>query len=168
VNGDGKTDIVAAYQYSDGTMRLHVFLNGNSYQGPTGWFQSGNFPMSNVAGRMAGGDFDGNGKGDIVMFYDNGPGVNIYRFFSSGSAFSYNMTSIASGYDMDQVGSRLATGDINGDGKADSVVAYQYPDGTMRLHVFLDGSWYQGASGWFQSGSFNLSNVGGRFTMGAW
>jgi hypothetical protein len=168
VNGDGRTDIVLAYQYGDGTMRLHVLLNGNSYQGATGWFQSGTFNMANVAGRMAGGDFDGNGKGDVVMFYDNGSGVGVYRFLSSGSAFSYDLASISSGYDLNQVGSRLGTGDINGDGRADAVLAYQYPDGTFRYHAFINGNSYAGPTGWYQSGTFSLANVGGRLTMGKW
>lgn len=169
VNGDGKDDIVMAYQYGDGTMRLHVLLNGNSYQGPTGWYQSGAFAMTNVAGRIAGGDFDGNGKGDIAMLYDNGGGMTVYRFLSSGSSFSASTTVVAtSGYDLDQVGTRFCAGDINGDGKADTVVAYQYADNTFRYHTFLNGNSYQGATGWYQSGAFNLSSVGGRMTMGTW
>jgi hypothetical protein len=169
VNNDNKDDIILAYQYGDGTMRLHVFLNGNSYQGSAGWFQSGTFTMANVAGRMAGGDFNGDGKGDVAMVYDNGGGLNIYRFFSTGSAFTSDTTVVAtSGYDLANVGSRVGAGDVDGDGKDDLVTAYQYADGTFRYHVFLNGNSYQGPTGWFQSGSFNLSNVGGRMTMGKW
>lgn len=52
MDADGDADIVAAYQYPDGTFRYHVFKNGNSYAGAAGWYQSGNFDLANVAGRM--------------------------------------------------------------------------------------------------------------------
>jgi hypothetical protein len=169
VNNDGKDDIILAYQYSDGTMRLHVFLNGNSYQGSAGWYQSGAFNMANVAGRMVGGDFNGDGKGDVAMVYDNGGGLNIYRFLSTGSSFTANTTVVAtSGYDLTNVGSRVCAGDVDGDGNDDLVTAYQYSDGTFRYHVFLNGNSYQGPTGWYQSGIFDLNKVGGRMTMGAW
>lgn len=168
VNGDRKTDIVAAYQYSDGTMRLHVFLNGNSYAGAAGWFQSGQFNMAMVNGRMVGGDFDGNGKGDVAMMYDNGGGVTLFRFLSNGSSFSCDSATISSGYSAEAIGKNVAAGDCNGDGKADMVAAYQYADGTFRYHVFINGNSYAGPSGWYQSGSFSLANVAGRMTMGKW
>lgn len=168
VNGDGRDDIVAAYQYPDNTMRLHVFLNGNSYQGPAGWFQSGTFYMSNVGGRMAGGDFNGDGRGDIAMMYANGSGIIMFRFLSTGSSFTYDSASIASGYSASSVGKHFAAGDVDGDADDDVVVAYQYPDGTFRYHIFFNGISYGGPTGWFQSGAFNLANVSGRMTMGTW
>ena len=166
VDGDGASDNVVAYQYTDGTMHLHVFMHGSSYQGPTGWFQSGQFNLANVAGRMVGGDFNGDGLGDVALIYDNGGGVSIYRFLSTGSAFTYDVASITSGYDLSKVGNNVAAADVNNDGKTDIVTSYQYPDGTMRLHVFINGNSYAGATGWYQSGAYNLNNVAGRMVGG--
>src|SRR5215207_6714188 len=112
VDGNGRTDNVVAYQYPDGTMRLHVFLSGSAYQGSTGWFQSGQFNMGAVGGRMVGGDFNNDGKDDLA-----------------------------------QIGENVAASDVNGDGRTDVVAAYQYPVGTMRLHVFLNGNSYAGPTG---------------------
>ena len=168
VNGDGKDDLVVAYQYGDGTWRLHVFLNANSYQGPGGWFQGGIFNLDLVNGRMVGGDFNGDGKGDVALLYDNGGGVTVYRFTSTGSSFSYSTGVISSGYNLDNVGKNVAAGDINGNGTDDIAVAYQYPDGTFRYHVFVNGISYAGPNGYYQSGNFNLDNVSGRMSMGKW
>lgn len=167
-NGDGRTDVIAAQQQADGTVRLHVFTNGNSFAGENGWLQSGPLDLAKVAGRMIGGDFDGNGKGDVAMYYDTGDGVKIYRFLSTGKSFVADATSIPSGYDLSRVGSRVAAGDVNGDGMTDAVTAYQYPNEGMRLHVFLNGNSYGGSEGWFQSNQFDLGKVEGRFTMGQW
>jgi hypothetical protein len=166
VDGDGHTDNIVAYQYPDGTMRLHVFKNGYSYTGDNGWFHSGQFDMNNVAGRMASGDFNGDNKGDVIMFYDNGPGLTIFRFLSTGSSFTYDTASIATGYSLENVGDNMTVTNVNGDNKSDVVLAYQYPDGTMRLHVFINGNSYQGSDGWFQSGAFDLANVNGRMVGG--
>ncbi|MGZ4987464.1 MAG: GH25 family lysozyme [Limisphaerales bacterium] len=167
VNGDGKDDIIAAYQYPDGTMHLHVFFNGDGRVGASTWFTSGPFNLDAVNGRMVGGDFDGNGKGDVAMLYDTGGSMIAFRFLSSGTAFSYDQASL-SGYDLTQVGKNVAAGKITAGGTTDIVAAYQYPDGTMRLHTFINGNSYSGSAGWYQSGTFNLNNVAGRMVMGNW
>jgi hypothetical protein len=87
VNGDGIKDIVAAHQNSNGTMSLHVFLNGATTS--TVWYSGGQFNMANVDGRMVAGEFNGDGKEDIAMLYStSSSGMSIYRFFSTGSSFN--------------------------------------------------------------------------------
>ena len=71
-NGDGRDDIAVMYDYhGTNTMRIHVW-----YRTPTGLqFQWGvshhsSFISSLVTGRVVVGDFNGDGKTDIVAFYD--------------------------------------------------------------------------------------------------
>jgi hypothetical protein len=175
-NGDGKDDIATAYQYADGTFRYHVWISsgtGFTYQGATGWYQSGSFTLSRVGGRMVAGDFNNDGKDDIAMFYRNDTGAILYVWTSTGSSISYKGAwwSVSSGYDLNNVGDRFVSGDFNGDGKADVATAYQYADGTFRYHVWLSsgtGLTYQGPEGWYQSGQYTLSRVGGRMVAGNW
>jgi hypothetical protein len=166
LNNDGKDDIVTAYQYPDGTMKLHVWINGQTSNWGI-WFNSGTFSMAAVAGRMAGGDFNGDGKGDVAMFYDTGSGSFVaFRFLSNGSnAFSYDSTTKPSGYTLANVANHFAAGDADGDGDDDIVTAYQYGDGTFSYHVWFNGQ-VTSVGTWYDSGSFSLANVGGRMVMG--
>lgn len=165
VNGDGRTDNVVAYQYPDKIMRLHVFLNGGTYQGPRGWFQHDAFETSKVGGRMVGGDFNGDGNGDIAMFYDTGNGLNVFRFLSTGSSFVSDTTKL-DGYDLAKVGPHIAASDANGDGRTDVVAAFQETNGAIRLHVFTGGNSFAGQTGWWHGNSHDLAKVGGRMVGG--
>jgi hypothetical protein len=165
VNGDGKTDNVTAYQRTDGTMQLNVFLNGSSSAGI--WFESGTFNMANVNGRMVGGDFNGDGRGDVAMLYQTGTSsFTIFRFLSTGSSFTYASDAYPASYALSSVEDHAVATDVNDDGKADIVTAYQVADGTMRLHVFFSGSGAVTASTWFTSGAFTMANVAGRMVAG--
>ncbi len=176
-NGDGKDDVATAYQYPDGTFRFHVWLASGgklAYQGATGWYQSGQYSLDAAAGRMAAGDFDGDGKDDIALLRDNGTsGAKLWIWISSGSSFVLQPTSwsVDSGYSLSNVGDRFAATDLDADGLADAIAAYQYPDGTFRYHVWKGTGatmTYGGATGWYTSGSFPLSNVAGRLVAGNW
>lgn len=176
-DGDGDDDVATAYQYGDGTFRFHVWRsNGSSfvYAGASGWYQSGTYSLAGVAGRLAAGDVSGDGRDDVVMLRTNGTsGAMLWLWTSTGSSFALAPTrwSVESGYGLSNVGDRFVVTDVNRDGRADAVTAYQYGDGTFRYHVWTSSGTtfaYGGAGGWYTSGPFDLSRVGGRLVAGNW
>jgi hypothetical protein len=61
---------------------------------------------------------------------------------------------------------RVATGDVNLDGKDDIVMAYQISEGKFDYDVFSAGLTSSGI--WYTSGPFNLTPVAGRFVVRSW
>lgn len=167
VNADGRTDVVSAHQYPDGSMRLHVFTNGNLYLGSNGWFQASAFDLTKVAGRMKGGDFNGDGRGDVLMFRETTNGTVVHRFLSTGTNFTSDVMILAPDQTVPASGHRIAAADMDGDGQMDIVAANQNSDGTFSFHVFRNGQ-NDGHRPWYRSGPFDLGNVIGRLTLGAW
>ena len=187
-NGDGKDDIGVFYDAtvpgdgSTGTARLYTFLStGNSFT-YNNWhsFTTG-FPLSRVGDRMVAGDFNGDGKDDIGVFYDAtipGDGstgtARLYTFLSTGNSFTYNnWHSFSTGFPLSRVGDRMTAGDFNGDGKDDVAVFYDATvsgtgsTGTARIYTFLStgnsftyNNWHSFSTG------FPLSRVGNRMTSG--
>jgi lysozyme-like protein/VCBS repeat protein len=167
VNGDGKDDIVMAYQNSDGTLSFHVWSAGSTYAGR--WYTSGTYTLAHVGDRLTVGDYTGDGKAEVAMAYDWGDWtMRIHRWTSTGSAFVGPATYTSGSFGLDQVQGRMASGDVNGDGTDDIVMAYQLTDGSgaFVFPVWIGGLTYAGR--WYTSGTYTLAHVGDRLTMGAW
>jgi hypothetical protein len=149
-NADGKTDLaVGANGYSSSAGRAYVFYNGS--------ISTKNASAANVilTGEGAGnyfsislisGDFNADGKTDLAV------GAHNYSASTGRAYVFYNAnisTKNASAADVilsgegaaNNLGSALAAGDFNADGKTDLAVgAYGYSSSAGRVYIFYNGS----------------------------
>ena len=127
-DGDGDLDLFVAHEGG-----LRFFRNIGTARNPnfeeitSGFAGLAAFVTSIDRPSLTGGDWNGDGLGDLVI----GGNTGTLRLIASGGAF----TSTGSGTDL-AVGSanaRPALGDMNGDGKADLIVLLD--DGTARIYL---------------------------------
>jgi hypothetical protein len=129
LNGDGKQDLVLT-----DSSRVRVLFGrgrGDFTEGPT---ITPTVAMSVLADV---GDFNGDGKPDLIV--GSGfwlPEVNVYLNLGSGTFGAPLATTISSLYSL----GAAYTGDVNGDGRADLVVAGQNTMGLFTVQALLAGS----------------------------
>ena len=103
-NGDGKDDVSTIYDYGNGTAALHMCTsNGSSF---TAWDWRWHETHENwyhayaITGRMVAGDFDGDGKDDIVAMYAYGnTHAKFHVFRSNGDGITTVWQNEITGYD---------------------------------------------------------------------
>ncbi|MBD0419236.1 VCBS repeat-containing protein, partial [Streptomyces sp. TRM S81-3] len=100
-NGDGRGDVGVLYGYgtqTDGTNRTALWTltsTGSGFGAPVkAWDSSGSISWNWDLSKVTAGDFDGDGRGDVAVLYDNGTqadGANrtaLWTFSSSGTGFA--------------------------------------------------------------------------------
>ena len=153
-DGDGISDIAVFYDAGGGETRIHVFKSTGSsfvFQGTGGWWSALDFAASGIKYTLSG-NFNGDSRDDIAIFYDQGGGrTTIFTFLSNGSGFDRHTWWNSYGYWLPSTYG-VSAGNFNGDGYPDLALFYDYGNGAARIHTWLsNGSSfkYQGSLGWW-------------------
>lgn len=155
-DGDSADDVAVFYDRGAGQgVNLWNFRGGSSWlsEPQVGWISDPSWEFGKI--RALGGDFNGDGFGDVGMFY--APETNratVLQMTGSLAGLSPPTLSWDSGagnWDINAI--KIASGDFDGDGRSDLTAAYNYGPGSMRFWTFAGGSappvvsWFT-ASGW--------------------
>lgn len=161
-NGDGKSDIMAFYSYSWESFDAWVFKPVMTGANPLGYNLSAESWWKGTAGldfarmKTVAGDFDGDGKADLLVLHNDGGSQSTFWLFkSTGAAYAQPIRVFTSGY-WEWSRTKLVSGDFNGDGKDEAFALYTYggtstgvfvfeqnPDGTFKYprQVFFSPYW---------------------------
>ena len=116
-NGDGRSDVVVTYGGNRPTSSVGRFLqNAQGALDPVVSYASYDMPAAAVLD-----DVDGDARKDALVLHATFSQVGVYRQYPSGDFVVEDLYPIPSGNSGQQ--QALATGDINGDGRLDAVVA---------------------------------------------
>ncbi|MCZ7458900.1 FG-GAP-like repeat-containing protein [Streptomyces sp. WMMC940] len=161
-DGDGRDDMAVWYAGADGTTKLHTFTtktNGTfnapvaSWSAPAGtWLRSST--------KFVTGDFNGDGREELGVYYDQGGnGMKTYVFTTQpGGTFAspttwWNTAALKWDQAIPQAG------DFNGDGHDDTLIWYDYADGSDKTSTML----FEKVDGQnkFGSATLTLNSAGG-------
>lgn len=165
-DGDGRTDLAMIRQETGGRITGWIYRSdGTGYQPPTapaldsgsnpGWFTSNIKPVA--------GDFDGDGKADLGLYYNYGSCLTkLWVYYSTGTAFTGSFTQPAwasnvNGFCWDRVKAVVGDFDNAPDRRQEIAVLYRW-DGNCdwSIDTFRQpgtrGSFAQGFSGVKESG----------------
>ncbi len=159
-NGDGKRDIAVFYDYGGGRTKLWV-LRGSSTgpKVPIMVWDSGVGNWGWDRSKPVIGDYTGDGKADLGVFYDYGGGLTKLWLFR-GSSTGLKVPTIVwdsgpGNWDWSRI--KAVSGKFNGDAKSDIGVFYDHGGGRTALWLFRGTStgvaaptmnWDSGAGNW--------------------
>ncbi|MEV7867828.1 FG-GAP-like repeat-containing protein [Streptomyces sp. NPDC088124] len=133
-NGDGREDVAAFYDNGtspEGKNRSSLFVFYSTATGFTApkkvWSTPGGFTWERS--KVTSGDYDGDGKDDVAVFYDGGSSdsgaiSSLYTFTSTGTGFANPRKTWTTPGGFTWERSKVTSGDYDGDGKDDVAVFY--------------------------------------------
>ncbi|MCL5292157.1 MAG: DNRLRE domain-containing protein [Actinobacteria bacterium] len=176
-NPDSYMDAVSLYDNGDGTVSILVFpSNGSSLSGPNVWYTSAPGELNWSSSKVVTGDFDGNGRSDVLILYNGGTNITNARLFltnSTGTGFSSINATWWSSTSWDWNRSTPLSGDYNNDGKWDLAIVYDNGGTSTAIKVLTstgtsfnapatwwsDTHWAAGSAKYISEGDYG--NIGG-------
>ncbi|SHJ09615.1 Repeat domain-containing protein [Clostridium cavendishii DSM 21758] len=170
-NGDGKDEISLIYDYGGNDTGMFEFSQAsqNSFTGRLAW-ESKTCDGSRVKNKVVAGDFDGNGKSEIVMFYDYGNAVSsAWTLINNNGSYSSQKSWDSSSFAVSAITGKVASTKY-GKGQKDKILAiYDYGDGNQKPAMF---SWQQSSGNnlavklEFNFTSYDAYKINGRVVIG--
>ncbi|MGZ0153540.1 RICIN domain-containing protein [Kribbella sp. WER1] len=162
INGDGRADVSAVLDLGWGrTTVWNVFAKSGGVQtGTLAWDSGENGGFQLYRTRPVQGDFDGDGRADLVLFREEaGRRIAAYLLKSDGNRYDVQSAPVwysgAAGWPLSRA--RIVSGDVNGDGKDDVAVQLDNGNGTWRVLLFPGGNlgtpveWVTATGDWSRS-----------------
>lgn len=141
-NGDGRADQAALYDYGDGVVKLVTWPGqaDGKLGSPIGSWSSGKGGFYSSSMTLNSGDFNGDGRDDLMAWYSYWDGRDTMFTYLSNVNGGFNAPFPShqegpTGWDVTR--SKFITGDFNGDGRDDISALYGYPNGNLSALTFL-------------------------------
>ncbi|MFF1822992.1 RICIN domain-containing protein [Kribbella sp. NPDC058245] len=171
VNGDGRADVQAVIDHGNGrTAVWNLPAGGDGLAGgQIGWDSgdSGGYPLDRT--RTVAGDFTGDGRSDVALFrQEDGRRMSLRLLESDGNGYvaADSPSWVSSPDSWTHSMARIASGDVDGDNRADIAVQVNNGDGTWKVLVFRGGAlgtpteWVRATGDWALS-SLQLADING-------
>ena len=162
VNGDGFGDVIQFYKRNSAGSSVFFFKsNGTTMTRSTAW----NGTMAFAKTQVAAGDYDGDGKTDLFLLYDQGGGIgSVYVMMSNGSTLSAPKEIYRSGKKSLYFAlARLTAGDPNKDGMDEAVILNE--NGAGKASILVIGKAYAQVKGIVQNASNGAALPGATVTL---
>ena len=140
-NGDKRDDLGAVYNYDKGKIGIWSFESNGTSMSPRLLYlgKEGYWDITTASSKyFAGGDFNGDGKGDIAAMYDYGSDkMSLWSFESDGATMNPKVLYLGQTGNWNFASTKyLLAGDFNGDKKDDIGAVYDYGNGRMGIWTF--------------------------------
>lgn len=170
-DGDGKDEFAAFYDYGSNNARIHMLSEeGGQYTYSTPWIsETGNFYAPSITGKVVSGDFNGDGKDEIMaLYYHYDTTATMYQFTLDSSTQKFSMKSVwrATGVDSDHMVA-MVSGDFDGDGKDEILLFYDYENNvTGMFEIKMDSNGNITSRKAWESKTYDASKIKGKTVAG--